>query len=81
MHEHAAESVESEDARASGTAAGREKPRTAPAADEAMAATDLWYKDAVIYQLHVHRFSTATTMVSAIFPASPPSSIICKTWA
>ncbi len=56
MHEHAAESVESEDARASGTAAGREKPRTAPAADEAMAATDLWYKDAVIYQLHVRSF-------------------------
>lgn len=29
----------------------------------------LWYKDAVIYQVHVKSFSTPTTTGSATFPA------------
>ena len=31
-------------------------------------ADELWYKDAIIYQLHVRRSPTATTTASATLP-------------
>ena len=34
----------------------------------ALNANPLWYKDAVIYQVHVKSFAIRTAMVSAIFP-------------
>ena len=63
---------------------GRERPvqdrlqhrcRTAAAAD------DLWYKDAIIYQLHVKAFADSNGDGIGDFTGSPRSSTICRTSA
>lgn len=44
--------------------------RTRPAKEPTILADDpLWYKDAVIYELHVRAFAIAMATGSAIFPA------------
>ena len=39
----------------------------------------LWYQDAIIYELHVARFTTVMGTGLGTFEGSPKSSTICKT--